>query len=370
MSFGVGRGAGWGTVAARRSYAHDSEQVRDNVVPALFKGEVMLSCVAISRSITLKETQLAQLAKRGQGHSLQAQELLDEVAQLELDYRNQGCWTPPPPPPGHVTTTFLTPTIAIPAGGQGDFVVEIDCLNDGGVDTTVEYSIDPPVVGLTSINAWTVPLPLGHSVQQAHLTVAVADDAPDGVQRLYITENVFFGPVRDLTHQQYDSIDPAASVTIGPNPAYAEIAAKAAALGAEFTGSPLESVVRLQGPSPADNGAYRRRFSGCTIYYSPATGAHEIHGDIRAKYELRYQSSPLLGIPVGDQGGCPDGKGYYNQFSNAASIYSHPETGPFVVYGAIRALWAQEGWETGALGYPTRDQYVPNPNEPSNREYV
>ena len=91
MSFGVGRGAGWGTVAARRSYAHDSEQVRDNVVPALFKGEVMLSCVAISRSITLKETQLAQLAKRGQGHSLQAQELLDEVAQLELDYRNQGC---------------------------------------------------------------------------------------------------------------------------------------------------------------------------------------------------------------------------------------------------------------------------------------
>ena len=330
----------------------------------------MLSCVSISQSIKTKEIQLAQLAKHGQGHSIQAQVLLDEVAALELDYRNQGCWVPPPPPPGHVTTIFKSPSVSIPAGGQGDFVMEIECTNNGGVDTTVEYSIDPPVAGLTSINSWTADLPSGHSVQELRLTVAVADDASNGPKRFYITENAFFGPVRDLPHQQYDSIDPAGSVTIGPNPAYAEIAAKAADLGVGFTGGALEPVVRLDGPSPADSGAYRRRFSGCTIYYSPTTGAHEIHGDIRAKYDLRYQSSPLIGIPVGDQSGCPDGRGYYNHFSNGASIYSHPDTGPFVLYGAIRALWAQEGWEAGPLGYPTRDQYVPNPNEPSNREPI
>ncbi len=330
----------------------------------------MLSCAAISRSIAAKETALAQLEKRGQGHSLQAQELLDEVAQLELDYRNQGCWTPPPPPPGYVATTLLSPTVAIPAGGQGDVMIEIDCDNNGGVDTTVQYSINPPIPGLTSVGAWSVALPTAHSVQQAHLTVAVADDAPEGVQAFYITENVFFGPIQDLAHQQYDSVDPSATVIIGANPASTQIAAKAAALGIDFTGGPLESVTRLDGPSPADSGAYRQRFSGCTIYYSPATGAHEIHGDIRAKYDLRYQSSPLVGIPVDDQTGCPDGRGYYNQFSNAASIYSHPDTGPFVLYGPIRALWAQEGWETGPLGYPTRDQYVPDPNEPPERQPI
>ena len=312
----------------------------------------MLSCVAIHRLITLKENQLTQLAKRAQGHSLQAQELLDEVAQLELDYRNQGCWTPPPPA-GIATAGDRNVVVTWPGGGEGDRVVEIDCVNDGGVDTTVEYSIDPPIAGLTSVNAWTIPLPPGHSVQQAHLTVAVADDASDGAQQFYLTENVFFGPVHDLTHQQYDSVDPAASVIIGPNPAYTEIAARAAALGVAFTGSPLESVVRLDGPSPADTAAYRRRFTGCTIYYSPATGAHEIHGDIRAKYDLRYQSSPLVGIPIGDQRGCPDGRVLQSFLERGIDLFASR-------HRAICSVWRHSP-ALGSRGMGNRPPWLPHP---------
>jgi len=46
-----------------------------------------LKMMEMIRSITMKETQLAELAKRGHGHSEQAHELRDDVAQLDLDFR-------------------------------------------------------------------------------------------------------------------------------------------------------------------------------------------------------------------------------------------------------------------------------------------
>jgi hypothetical protein len=46
-----------------------------------------LQMMQMIRSITMKEIQLAELAKRGHGHSEQANELRDDVAELDLDYR-------------------------------------------------------------------------------------------------------------------------------------------------------------------------------------------------------------------------------------------------------------------------------------------
>jgi len=76
----------------------------------------------------------------------------------------------------------------------------------------------------------------------------VADTATLGARTIPIHESVIFGPVKDGAHQQYDYVDPGPSIIIGfqpPDPAYAAIDAKAAALGTEFTGASTEPTQRL-----------------------------------------------------------------------------------------------------------------------------
>ena len=319
--------------------------------------------------MTAASWELVRLEKSGQAHSLNHQDLLDELAALELEYQQQGCEAPPPPRLGTITTTVLDPPPEILTGGQGDLLVEVQASNDGKVDTTVEYTIDPPVADQAQAGSWTVPIPQGVSHQQATLSIAVAENAALGARSVPIHESVIFGPVKDGAHQQYDYLSPDPSIMIGADPAYAAIEAKAAALGGAFTGESVEPTQRLTWGPVSDGKAYRRRYENCTIYYSADTGAHEIHSEIRNKYDQlpkpTLNGTPMvLGIPVTDESGCPDGQGKYNQFSNEGSIYWHPQTGPFAVYGAIRGAWAQAGWETGTLGYPTRDQYIPNRTKP------
>jgi hypothetical protein len=105
----------------------------------------------------------------------------------------------------------------------------------------------------------------------------------------------------------------------------------------------------------AQNGRYNS-FQGGFIMWSLASGAHEIHGAILNKYaSLGWQNS-FLGFPVSDETGTPDGVGRYNHFQNG-SIYWTPSTGAHEVHGAIAAEWASLGWERSVLGYPTSDEY-------------
>lgn len=133
------------------------------------------------------------------------------------------------------------------------------------------------------------------------------------------------------------------------------ITEKAASLGRDFTGAedgPTRSLPAGAGGEPV----FAQRYAGCTIYYTPGTGAHEVHGAIRHKYD-QLDGVRRLGPPVTDETGCPDGRGRFNHFARDGSIYWHPDTGPFAVSGRIRQLWAARGWERGALGYPVRDQF-------------
>ena len=127
------------------------------------------------------------------------------------------------------------------------------------------------------------------------------------------------------------------------------IEAKAASL-VVLAGSPLGDSV----PVP---GGYMRPYQGCDIYYSKADGAHEVHGDIRAKYNALGGAAGVLGLPVTDETATPDGIGRYNHFNKGGSIYWTPTTGPMVVRGVIRNLWAKQGWERGPMGYPVADEY-------------
>lgn len=106
------------------------------------------------------------------------------------------------------------------------------------------------------------------------------------------------------------------------------------------------------------NGQARyNHFQGGSIYWSPATGAHEVHGSIHQRWAgLGWETSPLR-LPTTDELVTPDGRGRYNHFE-AGSLYWSPATGAHEVYGSIRATWASLGWETSWLGYPTSGEFA------------
>ncbi|MET8850081.1 PQQ-dependent sugar dehydrogenase [Amycolatopsis sp. NPDC004625] len=96
-----------------------------------------------------------------------------------------------------------------------------------------------------------------------------------------------------------------------------------------------------------------------SIYYTSATGAHAIYGEIRKKWAaLDYERG--LGYPATDELGTPDGRGRYNHFTLGGSIYYTVATGAHMVKGEIRKRWAALGWEYSYLHYPRTDEYVTN----------
>ncbi|MFP2924197.1 LGFP repeat-containing protein, partial [Pyxidicoccus sp. 3LG] len=72
-------------------------------------------------------------------------------------------------------------------------------------------------------------------------------------------------------------------------------------------------------------------------------------------------SGSPLGYPITGETVTPDGVGRFNHFRKGTvegSIYWTPATGAHEVHGPIRARWAELGWERGSLGYPVTDEYA------------
>jgi hypothetical protein len=104
-----------------------------------------------------------------------------------------------------------------------------------------------------------------------------------------------------------------------------------------------------------DKKGFFTHFQGGSIYWHPATGAHVVQGAIREKWaSLGWERSPL-GYPTTDETATPDKKGFFTHFQGG-SIYWHPTTGAHVVQGAIRDLWASNGWEATRFGFPVTDE--------------
>jgi hypothetical protein len=145
----------------------------------------------------------------------------------------------------------------------------------------------------------------------------------------------------------------------GAHEVHGAIRGKWAAMGWErsFLGYPRTD--ETTGNDTKREGRYNH-FQGGSIYWHPASAAHEVHGAIRAKYlELGAEAS-FLGYPTTDETATPDGVGRFNHFQ-AGSIYWTPRTWAHEVHGLIRSLWAQGGWERNPqLGYPITDELVPH----------
>ncbi|WP_051389076.1 polysaccharide deacetylase family protein [Arthrobacter sp. 35W] len=126
------------------------------------------------------------------------------------------------------------------------------------------------------------------------------------------------------------------------------IAAKAAAVPA--VGSATGPVV-----CGLVNGGCYQLYTNGAILWSPSTGAHTSMGDIRALWAAYGYERGYFGYPTSDTVGGLVGGGYYQTFQNGAMI-SSSTTGAHVSYGAVRDKWGQYGFQDGVLGYPTSDQ--------------
>lgn len=123
-----------------------------------------------------------------------------------------------------------------------------------------------------------------------------------------------------------------------------------------FLGAPTSDEFK----TPNKNGA-GQHFEGGSIYWSPATGAHEVHGAIKDKWASLGWENSFLGFPTTDETTTPDGYGRFNFFEGGA-IYYHPNLGTYAVPKMIAEVWKKEGWETGKLGYPVSDEIIKNNN--------
>lgn len=145
----------------------------------------------------------------------------------------------------------------------------------------------------------------------------------------------------------------------GAHEVHGLIRAKWAALGWErsFLGYPVTD--ETEGRDQAGKGRYNH-FQRGSIYWHPDTAACELHGAIRQKYFMLGAEGSFLGYPTTDETGTPDGVGRFNHFQ-AGSIYWTPRTGAHEVHGLIRGFWAAHGWERNPeLGYPLTDELIPD----------
>uniref|UniRef100_UPI00403C0465 LGFP repeat-containing protein n=1 Tax=Streptomyces hayashii TaxID=2839966 RepID=UPI00403C0465 len=118
-----------------------------------------------------------------------------------------------------------------------------------------------------------------------------------------------------------------------------EINVKYGTLG--FEKSILKLPLNDETRTPNKPGAFNH-FQGGSIYWSPTTGAHEIHGAIRDKWAAMGWENSALGFPTTDETRTPNKPGAFNHFQGG-SIYWSPTTGAHEIHGAIRDKWAAMG---------------------------
>lgn len=103
-----------------------------------------------------------------------------------------------------------------------------------------------------------------------------------------------------------------------------------------------------------DAEVYRREYERGAVYWSERTGAHEVHGEIAARWQALGAESSFLGLPTTDEQPLVGVDGGYAHFEGG-SIYRTARHGAAVVHGMVRDIWALLGWERSTLGLPVAD---------------
>jgi uncharacterized protein with LGFP repeats len=115
------------------------------------------------------------------------------------------------------------------------------------------------------------------------------------------------------------------------------------------------------GQYPVGNNAIAQKFVGGKVFFSPATGANAVEGDILAKYESLGGPGSDLGLPTANEtdGGIkPTSRISTFSAADKPVIFWTPAHGAFVVRGAMKVAWDKLGGAKGTLGAPVGDQAV------------
>ena len=112
-------------------------------------------------------------------------------------------------------------------------------------------------------------------------------------------------------------------------------------------------------PSPIGNDGLGQNFAGGKIFYTPATGANVVTGQVLAKYESVGGPEGDLGFPTTSE--VDGGLATASRMSRFAAedkpvIFWTPDYGAVIVRGAMNAAWDRLGGAKGALGAPMADQ--------------
>jgi uncharacterized protein with LGFP repeats len=210
---------------------------------------------------------------------------------------------------------------------------------------SLTFSFVQPTAGGDPATSWTYSLDGGQSWQYLYTTAGSDGRVTDTV---YVTNGRSYTVLVKASNLGGDSAATApVTVTL---PTYDAVQTYYHAInGTALLGTPT-------GGEYAVAGGLAQEYTHGAIYWSPATGAHEVHGLILARYKALGGPAGILGFPLTDETDVGDGVGRFNDFANHATIDWSPATGAWSVHGGILDKWAALGWETGILGYPTTDE--------------
>ncbi|MGW4095705.1 LGFP repeat-containing protein [Mycobacterium sp. NPDC004974] len=148
--------------------------------------------------------------------------------------------------------------------------------------------------------------------------------------------------------------DQLAGLDVPSDPAAAIAAARRAA------GGPMGPLGAKDGDQyPIGDGGVGQNYAGGKIFYTPATGANAITGQLLEKYESVGGPEGDLGFPTASES--EGGLGPNSRISTFAAadnpvIFWTPDYGAVIVRGAMKAAWDKLGGAKGALGAPMADQ--------------
>lgn len=99
-------------------------------------------------------------------------------------------------------------------------------------------------------------------------------------------------------------------------------------------------------------------FDVCTIFWSNASGAFEVHGDIRRKYVASGGPGGNLGFPTSDESDIPGAAGRYNTFQHGSILWFGSFTDTFVCLPFDIRLTRVNTKESEGWGKGSNDVYL------------
>lgn len=125
-------------------------------------------------------------------------------------------------------------------------------------------------------------------------------------------------------------------------------------------GGPLGPLGAAEGePYPIGADGFGQDFVNGKIFYSPATGANVVTGQVLAKYESVGGPEGDLGFPITsevDGGVAPASRMSTFAAEDKPVIFWTPDHGAVIIRGPINAAWDKLGGATGEIGVPVADQ--------------